>query len=244
MTTRQKTRRVLAIATTALFPVTLYYFSPVLSLEGLAAGVVTGSLVMFGLLFVAALVLGRAFCAWVCPAGAVQELVLRFRGRAVRRLRIRWIKWVIWAPWVAALVFVAVRAHGVHAVSLTWMTWNGISVTDLASLIALIAVAGLMAGLALAIGRRGACHTVCWMAPFMILARKLRNLFGWPSLRLASEKQACHSCGACTRSCPMSIDVQALVNAEHPESSDCILCGSCGDGCPHGAIRLTFRADG
>ena len=249
MKTRQKIRRALAITSTAAFPVTLYYFSPLLSINGLAAGVVTGSLAMFGMLFLASLVLGRAFCAWACPAGAVQELVRGFKGRAVGpaagRRRIRWIKWLLWTPWVLGLVLITVRAGGVRAVDLTWMTWHGISVTDVPGVIALVSVTALMAGLALAVGRRAACHTVCWMAPFMILGRRLRNLFGWPSLELEVDAGACAACGACTKGCPMSIDVQRMVQATHAgraEDSDCILCASCVDGCSRGAIRMAFRS--
>ena len=36
-------------------------------------------------------------------------------------------------------------------------------------------------------GRRAGCHTICWMAPFMIIGRKLRNLVAWPSLRLTAQ---------------------------------------------------------
>ena len=36
----------------------------------------------------------------------------------------------------------------------------------------------------LLVGRRSFCHHLCWMAPFMILGRKLRNLLNTPALRL------------------------------------------------------------
>jgi SAM-dependent methyltransferase len=45
-----------------LFPVTLYYFSPVIIIEGAFQGIVTGSFVMFGLQLVASMFPGRAFC--------------------------------------------------------------------------------------------------------------------------------------------------------------------------------------
>jgi len=242
MRTRQKVRRVVAVVSTALFPVTLYYFSPFLSIEGLSSGIVTGSLVLFALLFLASLFLGRAFCAWVCPAGALQEIVLGFRGRAVKRTRVNWIKWLVWSPWVLALVFVVFRSGGVRTVNLTWRTWHGISVSDPHSLVILAVVAALFAGLALAVGRRAGCHTVCWMAPFMVLGGRLQAFFGWPALRIAAKAGACQDCGACSRACPMSIEVAALAKSGHVESTDCILCASCADGCPHGALRLTFRS--
>lgn len=230
------------IAAVTLFPVTLYYFSPVLSLQGLASGIVAGSIVVFALLFLSSLFLGRAFCAWVCPAGGVQEAVRGFKGRAVNRRRINWVKWVIWGPWVLVLVFATIRAGGVRSFDLTYQTWHGVSAASMPGLIALISVSGLFAALALLVGKRAGCHTICWMAPFMIMGRKVRNLLAWPSLRLSAQSESCRGCGTCGKHCPMSIDVQAMVQAGSMESSDCILCASCADACPQDTIRLTFSS--
>ena len=242
MKTRQKLRKAATVTTVALFPVSLYYFSPLLSIQSLALGILAGSVAMFALLFVSSLFLGRAFCAWVCPAGAVQELVRGFGGRPVNRLRIRWIKWPIWITWVLTLVVMVFRAGGIHAIDLTWLTWHGVSVTDMPGAIALFSVVGLFSVLALVVGRRAGCHTVCWMAPFMILGRKARNFFGWPSLRLSPNADACNECGSCSRKCPMSIGVTTMVRSGRIESSDCILCASCVDACPRGAIQVTFSS--
>lgn len=86
--TRQKIRRGLLIASLLLLPVTLYYFSPALSLQGATAGVASGSVLVFAGLFVSALFLGRAFCGWACPMGGLQELTARLRGRPVARRRL------------------------------------------------------------------------------------------------------------------------------------------------------------
>jgi ferredoxin-type protein NapH len=230
------------IGAVTLFPVTLYYFSPVLSLQGLASGIVTGSILVFALLFLSSLFLGRAFCAWACPAGGVQEVVRGFKGRAVNRTRVNWVKWLIWAPWALALVFAAFCAGGVRSFDLTYQTWHGVSAASMPGLIALISVAGLFAALALLVGKRAGCHTICWMAPFMILGRKVRNLLAWPSLRLSAQERSCRGCGTCVKHCPMSIDVQAMVQAGSMENPDCILCASCADACPQDTIRLTFSS--
>jgi ferredoxin-type protein NapH len=242
MKIRQRMRRAAMIGAVALFPITLYYFSPVLPLQGLASGIVTGSILVFALLFLSSLPLGRGFCAWVCPAGGVQEIVRGFKGPAVNRIRINWLKWVIWGPWALALVFTAFRAGGVRSVDLTYQTWHGVSAAGMPGLIAFVSVTALFAVLALSVGRRAACHTICWMAPFMILGRKVRNLFAWPSLRLSARAGSCRGCGACTKHCPMSIDVQAMVKAGDIENPDCILCASCADACPQETIRLTFSS--
>jgi polyferredoxin len=242
MKQRQLIRRIALIVSFALFPVTLYYFSPILSLQGVAMGVVSGSIMIFGLQFLSALFLGRAFCGWVCPAGGAQEIVLGFKGKRVNRKRVNWIKWLVWTPWAAGLVLMALRAGGITAVDFRWHTWHGISVADLPGLIAFLSVTSVFLVLALSVGRRAACHMICWMAPFMIAGRAARNVFAWPSLRLAAKSDTCRRCGACTKQCPMSLDVQALVGADAMENADCILCGSCVDACPAKTIRYTFSS--
>jgi NAD-dependent dihydropyrimidine dehydrogenase PreA subunit len=81
---------------------------------------------------------------------------------------------------------------------------------------------------------------VCWMAPFMILGRKLGRLTGIPSLHLVADNARCISCSQCTRWCPMSIDVLARVRRGDMEHPDCILCGACADICPQKVIRFEF----
>ncbi|MFL7809385.1 MAG: 4Fe-4S binding protein, partial [Anaerolineae bacterium] len=65
---RQRVRKALLYLSLLLFPATLYYFSPALILQGASEGVVNGSMLVFGLMFVAALFVGRAWCGWACPA--------------------------------------------------------------------------------------------------------------------------------------------------------------------------------
>jgi ferredoxin-type protein NapH len=240
MTIRQKIRRVAIVGSFALFPVTLYYLSPVLSLQGISVGIVSGSLVIFGALFAVSLFFGRVFCGWACPGAGLQEIVALVRGAPVKRTRINWIKWAVWAPWAATLLFLALRAGGVRAIDFTYMTRRGVSVTDLPGAIALATVLLVFLVPALAVGRRAACHTICWMAPFMILGRKARNLLGWPALRLMVSAEPCRRCGSCSRACPMSIEVEALVGKKEMECADCILCGSCVDSCPRKVIRFSF----
>jgi ferredoxin-type protein NapH len=239
---RQKLRKGLIVTSFLLFPVTIFYFSPDLILEGAAQGLLAGSAVVFGLQFVSSLLAGRAFCAWACPVGGLQEIVSTVRERGVRRKRVRWIKYVVWVPWFAFFVFLLLQAGGVRAVDVAWRTRGGISVADVHSLIIYLVVVGIFVVLSATVGRRAGCHTLCWMAPFMVIGRKVRNVFAWPALRLEAQKESCVQCGNCTRSCAMSIEVMELVQADRLETEDCILCGSCVDACPRGVIRYAFSS--
>ena len=66
---RPKIRKTLLFVSLLLFPLTLNYLSPYVSIDGAMAGVLSGSALLFLLLFVSGLFLGRAWCGWVCPAG-------------------------------------------------------------------------------------------------------------------------------------------------------------------------------
>jgi polyferredoxin len=104
------------------------------------------------------------------------------------------------------------------------------------------AVIGIFLLLSVTLGRRAGCHTICWMAPFMILGRKLRNTVNWPALRLEAETERCINCKKCTQNCPMSLDVNGMVQQGAMEQSECVLCGTCVDVCPKDVIHCSFSS--
>lgn len=245
---RQRVRKGLVILTFLSFPITMNYLSPYVIIDGAANGILNGSLVMFALMFVSSLFLGRAWCGWVCPGGGMQEIVEPVNNHPVKGRKIDWIKWLIWIPWITLIVLLAVNAGGYQKVDLLYHTQGGISVAGSADRPILIAyiiyysVIALFVGLAIFVGRRAGCHTICWMAPFMMIGRWIRNRFAWPSLRLRAEPSMCADCKKCTSNCPMSLDVNAMVQIDKMENAECILCGTCVDNCAKHAIRYSFSS--
>lgn len=244
---RQAIRRTLLLLAFIAFPVTMNYFSPYLIVDGAFKGIVNGSLIVFASMFLGSLIFGRLWCGWLCPAAGLQEPLLRVNSRRVGR-RADLVKWFIWVPWVSLVVFAVVRAGGYKSLNPLYGTVGGISVAGdaerpvLAAYVTYFLVVLLFFGLALALGRRGGCHSVCWMAPFMIVGRAARNTLAWPSLRLVSDRAACKECGACTTACPMSIDVRGMVARGSMEDSECVLCGTCCDACTSHVIRFSFSS--
>jgi ferredoxin-type protein NapH len=246
LSTRQQTRKAILIVSFLMFPIIMNYFSPYVIIDAASQGIVNGSLIVFALLFLSALFFGRAWCGWVCPAGGLGEICFPINDRPVNLKKLDWIKWAIWVPWIAIIIVSVVMAGGYRQIDFFWNTENGISVAGspdrpiIFAYIIYYGVIGLFAVLSVAIGRRAGCHSVCWMAPFLILGRKLRNTVSWPSLALEADRSRCIECKTCTTNCPMSLHVSDMVKAGKMEHAECILCGSCVDNCSKHAIRYSF----
>jgi len=241
---RQRVRRGVQIVMLMLFPATFFYFSPVVSAMGASEGIVTGSLLLFGLLFVSSVVIGRLFCAWVCPGGALGEIVSQARPHRLRRDRVHWIKYLVWAPWLTTIALLFIGAGGVSEVEPLYSTEAGFSTTSLSHLIAYLLVVIVFLALMLSVGKRAPCHTICWMAPFMILGRSVGNALRLPALRLAADPDACIHCGKCSAACPMSLEVQPMAERGVMDHTDCILCAECIDVCPKSVISYKWKRPG
>lgn len=237
---RQRIRKALILASLLLFPVTLFYFSPVLIVESAAQGIINGSLIVFTVMFFSAMILGRAWCGWACPGAGLQEALAPINDARLETKRDA-IKWAIWIPWILSVALTAYFAGGYQSVDFFFQTENGISVTRPIGYVIYYAVLTLFITVALVAGRRGACHRICWMSPFMILGRRTGNALRLPALRLEAVSEKCVGCEQCAKHCSMSLDVSKMVKTGKMENDECVLCGVCVDGCKQGAIRFTFR---
>lgn len=237
---RQRLRKALIIVSFLLFPVTIFYLSPYLILEGAAKGKVVGSFISFALLFISSLVLGRAFCGWACPGAGLQEALFMVQDKKAKGGRYNWIKYFIWVPWVTVIAYLFINAGGIQSIEPLCKTKYGISVSAPVNYLIYYVVIALIVLPAIMCGRRGFCHYICWMAPFMVIGRRIRDAAGWPSLQLRSQVEKCGDCMTCSVNCPMSLDVNSMVRKGSMQNSECILCGTCADNCPESAIRYSF----
>ena len=235
---RQRIRRMILIITFLFFPAIFYYLSPYLIVQGTIEGIITGSFLVFVLMFVSSLFLGRAYCGWVCPASGIQEEIMKVNERKIKKGN--FIKWLIWIPWISFIIVFAIRNGGYSTVDPFYQTTYGFSIANIGALFTYLAVLTLIVLPAFLIGRKSFCHHICWMAPFMILGRKIRNIISILSLQLISIPNSCISCHTCTNECPMSLPVEKMVKENKMENAECILCGTCVDGCKSKAINFNF----
>ena len=239
MKTRQKVRKGIILFSFFIFPAVFYYLSPVVIIQASIKGIINGSFILFLLMFISALVLGRAYCGWVCPGAGCQEAIFLTREKKVTKGD--YFKWVIWVPWISAILILAIKNGGYQKIDFFYQTKFGLSIGNVYALIAYLIVLLLLIVLpAYIFGKRAFCHHLCWMAPFMIIGRKIRNWFEWASLQLKADSEKCNHCHTCTQNCPMSLPVEDMVNQNKMENAECILCGTCIDGCEFDVIKYAF----
>ena len=70
---KRTARRITAFISFFLFPITLNFFSPYVSIDGALNGIISGSLIVFLIMFLTGLFFGRAWCSCVCPWAAPSE---------------------------------------------------------------------------------------------------------------------------------------------------------------------------
>ena len=239
---RHKIRNTLLLFSMLFFPITLNYLSPYLIVRGSFAGIVSGSAVFFLTLFLFSLFFGRAYCGWICPAGAVQDCCVHINNKATGRKQ-NLIKYFIWVPWLLAVIAGFISAGGIKEVNPVFLTDYGVSASSLHGCIIYISVVILIAVISLSFRKRSFCHSMCWMAPFMILGSKIKNKLGYPSLHVKTDSSACVNCKKCDSNCPMSIPVSEIVKSDKKriDNVECILCGKCEEVCPKKAIKLSVR---
>jgi ferredoxin-type protein NapH len=241
---RQKARLLLLFLWIMMFPVTLFYFSPYVPYQGLQQQVIAGSILVFLFLFVSSIFLGRIFCGWICPGGAIQHFVEPINPKPIISKKVRLIKYfLIWLPWLSGLISLFLFRPGNYTIDFFFLTHNGVSLAgDSSHFIVFYFVVLLFVLLPVLYGKSTACHSICWMAPFQVIGSFLGRVIGLPQLHVKAKPELCISCSLCNRSCPMSISVQKET-LDHGciKNLDCILCGQCVDICPKKVLSFSFK---
>jgi polyferredoxin len=239
---RQRIRLALIILSFILYPVTFAYIACPIITEAASQGIISGGLVVFALLFISSLVLGRLWCGYLCPSGGLQEIFNLALKRPLRTKKLDWLKYLVFIGIYGSIALAIWSAGGLKTVDLLYRTQNGISILVAGGIIAFLGPVIIITIFVLIFGKRGMCHTFCPIAVMLIIGRKIRNLVRWPALHLEAEKDRCIDCKKCTKECPMSLDVNDMVHQGTMEQAECILCGSCVDTCPKGVISYAWMA--
>lgn len=193
--------------------------------------VFSGTMLLFSITVILALVFRRSFCGLLCPFGALQEFFGKigewiFKKKFIIPSSIdkplRYLKYVI----LVITLFYAWKTAGL------WMApydpWSayahlteGLENVWNESAIGLILLTITILGSVLY--DRFFCKYICPMGAFYGLVSKLSPY------KVVRNKNICINCGKCNKACPMNIDVK---NSIKITTAECLNCQSCVLNCP------------
>lgn len=232
---RQKIRKGLLTYLAILFPLLFFFLSPFVIVMSALNGIINGSAVIFGLLLLFSLFGSRLFCGWLCPGGAIQDQVANANSRAWNSKGKNTSKYIIWSVWLSFIIFLWIRHY---PLKINFFYMSGI---NLFIVILYFVVTTIIYIFSLLTGKRGMCHSICWMAPFMVIGEKISDLLHIPRFRLKADGNVCVSCKQCNKVCPMGLNVLEMVKTGRMDSTECISCLECVDGCPKKAITCGLK---
>ena len=182
-----------------------------------------------------ALLFGRVFCAYICPAS-----LLFFAVARLRRWLSRWFLFPEWQPHQAmawgmlfgGLALAMVVGHGAWTLLLPYFAmgqtiFNGLAAGTLSA--SLVALAVFMAA-EIILGRQFTCRHLC----------PTGRLLGWLGSRavvtIQRDKNSCtEGCDACAEVCPLAVSPRL------DQTRDCSLCGECLIVCPAKCLAVKPR---
>lgn len=238
---RQNFRKLLLIVAMLLFPITIFYLSPYLIIQGAMEGIITGSFIVFVTMLISSIFLGRFFCGYLCPAGGIQECAELINDKSPKQGWKNNIKYVIWIFWIFGVITSFVFRKHELSIDFFYMTDHGISIANIYGYIIYYGIILLILIPSIVAGKRTFCHYLCWMAPFMVIGSKLGTLLSIKRLRLQANNKLCINCHICDKNCPMSLKVSQKVQMEKMDDNECILCGACIDHCPKKVITYKIK---
>jgi polyferredoxin len=208
-----------------------------MQLEGfffyLLTGFFAGSIIHYLVAKIAGPILfGRGFCGWGCWTAMVLDL-LPYKRNKDGRIAAKW-EMARYVHFCVSLSLVLIgwfvfryRPAPMGDSDLIWLVAGNIFYFTSAIILAVVLK-----------DNRAFCKYLCPIT--VILKTTSRPAF----LRIEGDKEKCIKCGACSKACPMDINVMEYIcNGERVLSTECILCLTCTTVCPEQILHSTFKMD-
>ncbi|MCX8070745.1 MAG: 4Fe-4S binding protein [Thermodesulfovibrionales bacterium] len=199
------------------------------------------------------LIIGRAFCGWVCPMDFLFEIVSKIRGKFINLAKTRnltkevMLKKISYVIALALLVFSAFLEIPIFTNYLSHLTnffrsLNSIIFAILSlpfeKSILIYSTVTIVALLILeAIYPRLWCKSLCPIGRTYGLFNKISLL------KLSVAKDSCIHCEACDRECYMDVHISSNTDKSSIRDTNCILCGKCVESCKDKTktLKLSFN---
>ena len=180
------------------------------------------------------IILGRVYCSWVCPLGAILEWINRipYLPDIFRPTQDYNVKYELLGIFILLSIFSSIPffiiISPMAAFERILMFGISISIFLILSIILLNVFTG----------NNTWCNKICPLGAFYSLIGR------WRLLHIDLDEKQCNECGVCINKCPYGENV--IKNAIDNKNSDlihadCTNCGTCIDLCPQEALRFKIK---
>ncbi|MBQ8703626.1 MAG: 4Fe-4S binding protein [Bacteroidales bacterium] len=206
----------------------------------LLPALLAGSFGLVAAMLVVTLLIGRFYCAVVCPMGVFQDIfVWAHKLLFGKKHPYRYHKPQNWLRYAVLAAFVLLMVLGLNGIAILIAPYSayarmvtGLHATGAAQWVAIVTLAVI--GVMSFVWGRLWCNTICPVGSLLSLVSRYR-LFG---IRIDADK--CVGCHKCERGCKaMCIDIDGGRKVDH---SRCVDCWNCLAECPVGAIELKVES--
>jgi polyferredoxin len=219
--------------------------SPICSVaKAMLYGFAKPMIVTAAVIFLLSLIGPRLFCGWVCPVGALQELMAMLADRLkIRRRRVPYrasntvrVFILMLFVFLSATAVIHLTAPGGEKIPLALYDWinafHGFEFVWIASIVDLLIhyLPFLLTVLLALFIYRPYCHFVC---PIGLITHWLEPV---ALFRINRKNGACNDCGACIPRTPCQA-VPEILKAT-PLRPDCFACGECLKCCAQDAFAV------
>jgi ferredoxin len=198
----------------------------------------SGTMILFAITLVLAIVFRRSFCGILCPLGAIQEFFAGIGRKLFRKKLIipqkydnplRYVKYAI----LVITVYYAWKTAGLWMAPYDpWSAYAHLSeglkkVWDEMAIGLIILIVTVIGSL---VYDRFFCKYLCPMGAFTGIIGKISPF------KVVRNEEKCTKCELCTKKCPVNIDVS---HSKEITTAECINCQTCVLNCPAaGALEL------
>jgi polyferredoxin len=193
----------------------------------------------------------RGWCGWACWTAAILDYLpwKKSPGRIKKLGALRYIHFILILLTVITLVFIfnftLLTIHGI--VNLAGIEYPAIyiynSIFEIPEFWWFIIgnMIYFSSGIVLAAvlkDNRAFCKYLCPITVFLKIGGK------FSIVKIEGDADTCNDCKACSRACPMDIDVnQYIKNGIRVTSTECVLCMNCINVCPEKNLKITYKLD-
>jgi polyferredoxin len=236
-----KARKIISFISFFLLPITLNYFSPVLIVQAGFEKTFSVMHIIYGLMIFIAMIFGAAWCSYICPFGALQEL-LPDQGGKSKLLKTNFLnlKYVTGTLWLL-LIFAPIFRYGFQKTSIFYhMEDTKVTIDSMHGLILYYIITCAIIIISALLGKRVWCRYLCPMYIFNYIGIRISKLLRLPYIKMSADTNKCTQCHKCADSCPMGLDILTMMNNGTWNRYECIQCGECIHSCKSNVIKRSL----